>query len=97
MIFPVAVRGRIAAGEVTVAFRRWRRRTVRPGGTLRTPIGVLAIDSVERIEPEAISAEDVAAAGFADRDELLRSLAPEGELPQGRVPPRRPRSARGPA
>ena len=40
---------RIAAGEVTVAFRRWRRPTVKAGGVLRTRLGVLAIESVDEV------------------------------------------------
>ena len=35
MLFPLAQRGPVAAGEITVAFRRWRRPTVRAGGTLQ--------------------------------------------------------------
>ncbi len=80
MLFPVAVRRRIADGEVTVAFRRWKHPTVRAGGTLRTAVGVLAIDSVERIAARDIRTADVRAAGFASRAELLRSLAPTGTL-----------------
>jgi hypothetical protein len=63
-----------------MAFRRWKRPTVKTGGRLRTPMGELAIDAVERIETEAITDEDVRRAGFADRDALLASLRPEGDL-----------------
>jgi hypothetical protein len=34
--------GGLANGSVTVAFRWWRRPTVKTGGTLRTAAGVLA-------------------------------------------------------
>ena len=70
----------IGRGEVTVAFRRWKRPTVRAGGTLRTRAGVLSIDSVEPTSQRRISAEDAGRAGFASRAELLRSLRPEGRL-----------------
>ena len=46
---------RIASGEVDTVFRRQRRPTVKAGGTLRTMIGMLAIDSVERIEPADVT------------------------------------------
>ena len=36
----------IAADTVTLAFRRWRRPTVRTGGTLTTAVGMLSIDDV---------------------------------------------------
>ena len=70
----------IAAGEIDLAFRRWKRPTVRAGGTLRTRAGVLSIDSVEPTSQRRISAEDAGRAGFASRAELLRSLRPEGRL-----------------
>ena len=31
----------IVSGEITAAFRRWTRLTVRAGGTLKTAVGVL--------------------------------------------------------
>jgi hypothetical protein len=70
----------IEAGEVTLAFRRWRRPTVKAGGTLRTRAGVLAIESVEPIEEEAISDADARRAGAADRADLIARLRPEGTL-----------------
>lgn len=73
--------GRIAAGEVTLVFRRWGRAQVRAGGQLRTAAGVLAIDAVDMVGMAAIGEEDAAQAGFADRDALLRSLeGPAGEI-----------------
>jgi hypothetical protein len=74
-----ALRG-IASGEVTVAFRRWRRPTVKAGGTLRTRVGVLAVESVEPIEPAQITDADARRAGYRDRARVLSSLRPEGRL-----------------
>jgi hypothetical protein len=70
----------IEAGKVTLAFRRWRRPSVRAGGTLRTRAGVLAIESVERIEEQAITDDEARRAGAADRADLIRRLRPEGTL-----------------
>ena len=71
----------IAAGSVTVAFRRWRRPTVRAGGTLTTKAGVLAIDSVDVIDVGAITDDDIVRAGYGDRAQLLAALGDrEGEL-----------------
>jgi hypothetical protein len=53
----------IARGEVTVAFRRWKRPTVKLGGTLTTRVGVLSIDALDAIEPDDITASDARAAG----------------------------------
>lgn len=72
----------IARGEVDLAFRRRKRPTVRTGGSLRTALGVLAIESVERVEEQAVSEREARRAGFASRGALLRELGkrPDGHL-----------------
>lgn len=74
MIFKQHVLAAIADGRVTVAFRRWRRPTVRAGGTLVTSVGVLAIDRVERIAESEISEADARRAGCSSTGELLAEL-----------------------
>jgi hypothetical protein len=64
----------VADGTITVAFRRWRRPTVRSGGTLRSPVGLLAIDEVTRIERDEVTDADARRAGAHDRDEVLAEL-----------------------
>lgn len=82
MLFPMAILDKIRTGEVTLAFRRWRRPTVKAGGRLRTAVGELAIDSVAPCEETSITEDDARAAGFADRDRLLTGLRrrDEGKL-----------------
>src|SRR5688572_29356267 len=74
--------GRISRGEVTLAFRRWRRPTVRSGGTLLTGVGQLQIGDVAIVEAMDISEGDAARAGYDSKDELLRELnrRPEGNV-----------------
>ena len=43
MILTLPVLDAIRRGEVTCAFRRWRRPSVRTGGTLMTAVGQLEI------------------------------------------------------
>ena len=69
----------IASGEITLAFRRWRRPTVKAGGTLHTAAGLLAIESVEPIDPARISAADARRAGFADPGAARAALRGEGQ------------------
>jgi hypothetical protein len=76
VILPRPLRERAFAGEVTAAVRRWKRPTVRAGGTLRTPSGVLAIDSVERVRLTDLTAEVAREAGYPTRRALVDSLAP---------------------
>lgn len=82
MLFPTALHRRLADGSVTTAFRRWRRPSVRSGGTLRYPGGVLAIDEVVRITLEEVTEADARAAGAAGKEAVLEQLAGDraGEL-----------------
>jgi hypothetical protein len=80
MLFRQDVLRRIAEGEVTLAFRRWRRPTVKAGGTLRTRVGVLAIDSVEPVDEDRVTDADARRAGASDRAALLAGLRPDGTL-----------------
>lgn len=72
----------LADGTITVAFRRWRRPTVRTGGTLRTAVGRLAIDEVVRIGRGGVTEVDARRAGFGDRHEVLAALdaRPDGDI-----------------
>jgi hypothetical protein len=74
MLFQRRFLDAIARGEVTLAFRRWRRPTVRAGGRLRTAVGELAIDAVEPIDLDAVTTRDARRAGYADRDQLVSFL-----------------------
>lgn len=74
MLFRSATLAGIAVGEVTHAYRRWTRPSVRAGGTLRTAVGVLAIDRVEPVAIEAITAQDAKCAGYDSLDELRAEL-----------------------
>jgi hypothetical protein len=74
MLLPPAILRSIADGTVTLAFRRWERPRVRPGGRQRTAIGVLAFDAVEPVARDEIGEDDARAAGFSDRGELFRFL-----------------------
>jgi hypothetical protein len=64
----------IAAGTIRLAFRRWRRPTVRTGGTLLTPAGQVQIGSVDEVEVSSLSSSDAALAGFDSVEALLAKL-----------------------
>jgi hypothetical protein len=70
----------IAAGTVTLAFRRWDRPRTRPGGTQRTAIGVLEFTSVEAVGEADLTVDDAVAAGFADLAALRAAQAGDGQL-----------------
>jgi hypothetical protein len=64
----------IAAGTVTVAYRRWVRPRVVVGTRLRTPVGVLEVTDVTVVDLDALGDGDARAAGLASLDELRRLL-----------------------
>ncbi|HEY0033665.1 MAG TPA: hypothetical protein VGB81_10405 [Devosia sp.] len=57
---------RIKAGEIDLVFRRWNKPTVRAGGTLKTKVGMLAIKSIDNIDPGHVTDKDAQRAGFID-------------------------------
>lgn len=64
----------IVRGEITLAFRRQRRPTVKAGGTLKTALGVLAIDEVDKVSMQSITAAQAKKAGYASKAELIDLL-----------------------
>ena len=74
MLISRAIAEGMADGSVTVAYRRWDRPRVRPGGTQRTVAGVVRFDSVEEVDPATLTEEDAARAGVRSLAELLRLL-----------------------
>lgn len=74
MLFKAPVLTAIAEGQVTLAFRRWRKPTVRAGGTLTTPVGVLAIEAVEIVSPELIDEGQAQRAGYGSLEALQADL-----------------------
>jgi hypothetical protein len=86
----------IVAGTITLAFRRWRRPTVRAGGRLRTAAGELAIDAADVVTLDDVTAADARRAGFPSREALLATsteslgvgyrLSPRGRAVLTRLP-----------
>jgi hypothetical protein len=75
----------ITRGEVTLAFRRWKRATVKAGGRVRTAAGVVLIGGIAVCEPSELSERDARASGFASLDELRKMLGPEDGNPVYRI------------
>lgn len=81
MLFKMDTLAAVREGRVTLALRRWKRPTVKAGGRLLTPIGELAIDTVEPIALADITEADAHAAGFADLAAARAAVASgEGEV-----------------
>jgi hypothetical protein len=82
MIFRQEFLDGIRDGTITLAFRRWRRPTVRSGGSLLTAVGELHIASVATFAIERITDADARRAGYASREALVAELnaRAEGEV-----------------
>jgi hypothetical protein len=82
VLFPQRYWAGLADGSVDLAFRRWRRLGVKPGGTQLTPVGLLAIDAVDVVGDDQITDTEARRAGHRDRAELLAELDrhPDGTL-----------------
>ena len=65
---------RIAAGELTLTFRRWRRPQARVGGRYRVGEGAVEVDQVSQIAADAITPEDARAAGFETPAAALEAI-----------------------
>jgi hypothetical protein len=56
----------IKAGKVDLVFRRWSRPSVKPGGTLKTKLGVMSIGAIDDVDPDDVTEVDARRAGFRD-------------------------------
>jgi hypothetical protein len=79
MLFRQHILEGIAEGRVTLAFRRWRRAPPADGSTLRSPIGVIALDRVTVVDEGDITPADVRRTGLSV-SELQASIQGDGTL-----------------
>ncbi len=70
----------IAAGDITVTFRLWRRRQVKVGGRYRVGRVEIQVDSMELVPFATISPSDIHRAGEPDRETLRQRAAHAGPI-----------------
>lgn len=75
----------ILSGEVTLAFRRWKRPGVKPGGRQRTGHGSVRIGAVQVVDLRRLTEADAKAAGFASLAALREMLGPDNGDPVYRI------------
>ena len=81
LLFKKPFHAGLVSGAITLTYRRWDKPHVRAGGRYRChPIGVLEVDSIERVRVAAITEADAARAGFATRAALVGYLAELGPI-----------------
>jgi hypothetical protein len=72
----------IKSGKITLVFRKWKRPTVKAGGTLRNAMGVIRIISLETIAMKAITDSEARKAGYPDAAAILARLQ---KIDEGKV------------
>jgi hypothetical protein len=75
----------ISRGEVTVTFRRWKRRQAVPGHRYRTPRAIIEADGVDVVSVDDITDDDARAGGYPDVDALVADLRGTPDLDLYRV------------
>ena len=79
MLFPLRDLNGIAEGRIDLAFRRWDKPRVKPGGSQRTRIGLIRFDDVRKAG--RVSNKDARRAGYASAQAMQDAWAhKEGEL-----------------
>lgn len=74
MLLKLATQEGIRDGRIDLAFRRWRKPTVKPGGRLRCSVGELMIGNVEQVESTHIDDAQAVRAGYISAADLLADL-----------------------
>jgi hypothetical protein len=79
VLFPLRDLKGIEDGSIDLAFRRWDKPRVKPGGSQRTRIGLISFDAVKKVT--RVSDKDARRAGYASADAMLDAWShKEGDL-----------------
>ncbi|WP_372735587.1 hypothetical protein [Nocardioides sp.] len=72
-------------GSLTLAFRRWKRPDVEPGRRFTTSAGMVRVEDVSVVDPDAITDEEARLAGWPDAARLRKRLNPDASLTTYRI------------
>jgi hypothetical protein len=78
--FSKELRDDIAAGDITVSFRLWRRPQAKVGGHYRVGRAEIEVDTIDVVRFADITDADVRRAGERDREELRARAAHAGPI-----------------
>lgn len=74
MLFRKKVLDGIKNGEITLAFRRWKKPAVLAHSFHKTSVGMLHFHEITSVNESEITDEDAQLAGFRSQKHLLESL-----------------------
>jgi hypothetical protein len=69
----------IKAGNISLAFRKWKKLSVNAGSLIKTSVGVIKIISTKEISLSEITDPDAAKAGFTNAQALVQLLESQKE------------------
>ncbi|WP_150463281.1 ASCH domain-containing protein [Nesterenkonia ebinurensis] len=75
----------VAAGEVTVAYRRWKQPRVKPGTTFGTIAGVVRVERIELTPASGLTDADARRAGYPSLDALVATFRGDRDDPLFRI------------
>ena len=79
-MFSSELRDAVATGNITVSIRLWSRPQVKVGGRYASSDFTIEVDSVEVMPFSAVTEDDVARSGEADRTALRQRAAHAGPI-----------------
>jgi hypothetical protein len=85
LLFKHSALDKIARNEIALAFRRWKRPTVKVGGRVRTASGVVLIGDITTVDGSALTEKDAVAAGFPTLGALQEMLGADDGTPVYRI------------
>jgi hypothetical protein len=78
--FSKELRDDVAAGDITVSFRLWRRPHAKVGGRYRVGLAEIEVDSMDVVPFASVTDADVRRAGEPDRETLRQRAAHAGPI-----------------
>jgi hypothetical protein len=64
----------IMSGQISLAFRKWKKLSVKEGSLLKTNVGIVKITEIAEINLSQISDDDASKAGFKDLQSLTTEM-----------------------
>lgn len=85
MLISPRFRDAIAAGDISVTFRRWKRTQAIAGRRYRTGAGMIEVEAVDIVDEADVTDDDARAAGYAGVETLRRDLRGDPGTPLHRI------------
>lgn len=80
MEFAAELRDQVAAGDITLSVRLWRRPKVKVGGHYAVGPAQIEVDAIDLVPFGSITRADVRRCGERDRESLRRRAAHAGPI-----------------